>query len=105
MSQPYQGAANPYSAPGAAGGTNWAPPKQDIEYLCAGMFFFLSVSVRLLFSLLIVFNNQTVVPKTRSGLENPFDAESVAIESCTRRGRGEVRAVSFLPSTIFRPSS
>ena len=65
------------------------PPRQEMEYLCAGM------SPDPFFSFKLTKTNritsQTVVQKTRSGLVNPFVVENAGIVSCIRNERGGVR--------------
>ena len=60
------------------------PPRQEMEYLCAG---------KIMMSRIISNVNNVrkiVVPKMTSSLVSPFAAGNAAIVSCTRRERSEV---------------
>ena len=62
------------------------PPRQEMEYLCAGMLFY---------DLVTNINQcvcawKTVVRRMTSSLESLFAAENVDTASCTRRERSEV---------------
>ena len=74
--------------PGPAGNNvNFLPPpRQEMEYLCAGM---------LLYDLVTNINQcvcawKTVVLRMTSSLESLFAAENVDTASCTRKERNEV---------------
>lgn len=64
-----------------------AAPRQEMEYLCAGVSSFRPQPCP---SHLL----QIVVQKTRSDLANRYAVASVVIVSCTKRGRNEVRVAS-----------
>lgn len=80
--------------------------KQPMVYICGGMknndhlYWFLSINMRRNLRLLVYFQNATMKMRSDQGILSV--AESVVIESCTRRGRKDVRLlIMFVYSPLL----